>query len=139
MASRKGIIPAYKFRKDSSGDEFIGDHVNDILGLVEDEVVKAINEERRKCKVEIPTDFEVPYVSRVDAQKRVYFHVIKALKQAEYTAMIQFDGENSNKQKVYIHATWMTKEDSEQDKYMEDFLAAHSVSEKRKKEKRRRK
>jgi hypothetical protein len=126
MAYRKGILPAYKLRKQSKGDGFIEDYVNDILGLIEDDIEQAIERKELQAKSEIPTNFDIPHMANKKAQMYIYFHTMKALKTAEYIPRLELVG-GDHKQKAYMHTKWITKDDVEQEKYMNEFLKAHSV------------
>jgi hypothetical protein len=126
MSYRKGIIPAYKLRKQSKGDGFIEDYVNDNLGLIEDDIIQANERKELYSVTEIPTNYDIPYMDNARAQKHIYFHTMKALKAAEYKPRLQLEG-NDHRQKAYIHIKWITKDDVDQEKYMDEFLTAHSV------------
>jgi len=126
MAYRKGIIPAVKLRKQSKGDSFIEDYVNDILGLIEDDIILANERKELYSRTEVPTNYDVPFMSNARAQKYIYYHTLKALKSAEYIPRLQLDGKTHN-QKAYIHIRWITKDDIDQERYMDEFLTAHSV------------
>lgn len=140
MYSRKGIIPAYKFRKDSSGDDFLMDYVNTNLALVEDDIIKAVHEQRRECCTEIPDTYQIPYLDFDIARDKVFYHTIQALKQSEYTVRLEHRT-SKGKTRIYLHVTWMNQEDLKQEKYIEEFLLAHSIRtvDKRTKKKRKKK
>lgn len=126
MAYHKGIIPAFKLRKQSKGDGFIEDYVNSNLGLVEQDVINANERKELHAKTEIPTNYDVPFMEPARAQRHIYFHTIKALTKAEYKAVLELVGTDHN-QKAFIHTRWITKDDIIEEKYMDEYLTAHMV------------
>jgi hypothetical protein len=126
MSYRKGIIPAFKLRGQSKGDGFIEDYVNSNLGLIEDDIIQANERKDLFATTEIPTNYDVPFMENFRAQRCIYYHTLQALKKAEYIARIELIGRNQ-KQKAYIHARWVTKDDIEEEKYMDEFIMAHAI------------
>jgi hypothetical protein len=126
MSYRKGIIPAFKLRKQSKGDGFIEDYVNDNLGLIEDSIISANERKQLYAVTEIPTNYDVPFMDNARAQKHIYFHTLKALKSAEYKPSLRLDGKD-HRQRAYVIVRWVTKDDIDEEKYMDEFLTAHSV------------
>lgn len=126
MSYRKGIIPAFKLRKQSKGDGFIEDYVNDNLGLIEDSIVQANERKQLYARTEIPTNYDIPFMENARAQMHIYYHTLKALKAAEYEPSLQLDGRDHN-QRAFIIVKWITKDDVNEELYMNEFLTAHSV------------
>jgi len=126
MSYRKGIIPAFKLRGQAKGDGFIEDYVNSNLGLLEDDIILANERKELFATTEVPTNYDVPYMENFRAQRHIYYHTLQALKKAEYIGRLELVG-RSHKQKAYIHTRWVTKDDIEEEKYMDEFIAAHSI------------
>jgi hypothetical protein len=126
MSYRKGIIPAFKLRGQSKGDGFIEDYVNSNLGLIEDDIIQSNERKDLFATTEIPTNYDVPFMENFRAQRCIYYHTLQALKKAEYIARLELIGRNQ-KQKAYIHVRWVTKDDIEEEKYMDEFIIAHTI------------
>jgi hypothetical protein len=130
MSYRKGIIPAYTLRSQSKGDGFIVDYVNSNLGLIEDDIIQANERKELFATTELPTNYDIPNMENYRAQRFVYYHTLQALKKAEYIGKIEFVGHDHN-QKVFIHTRWVTKDDIDEEKYMDEFIMAHSTQSRR--------
>lgn len=126
MSYRKGIIPAFKLRGQAKGDGFIEDYVNLNLALIEDDIILANERKELFATTEIPTNYDVPYMENFRAQRHIYYHTLQALKKAEYVGRLELVG-RSQHQKAYIHTRWVTKDDIEEEKYMDEFISAHSI------------
>jgi hypothetical protein len=122
------IIPAYHFRAQSLGDGEIEGFVNDILQSIEDDIKSAVENEEKKTRTEIPTTFAVPGMDNKRAQRHVYFHVLRALKRNRYIPRIEIKQVQSDSQTVFVHVTWITKEDREMENYMDKFISAHQIN-----------
>lgn len=121
------IIPAYKIVEQVQGSGFIQDYVNEILPVIADDIQAAIDspEKKNHSITEIQTVFDVPGMDNKRAQMYVYFHLVRALKKSEYFPKIKFSGTRTNP-RVYIYVKWFSSEDIEMEKYMNDFIQAHS-------------
>lgn len=122
------IIPAYKIIEQVSGSGYIEDYVNELLPVIEDDIKNTIElpEKKNYSITEIPTVFDIPGMNNSRAQMFVYFHLLRALKKSEYFPRIHIDGKRSKEQKVYIIVKWFSEEDIELEKYMNDYIQAHS-------------
>jgi hypothetical protein len=125
--SHHRIIPAYHIKAQHLGDSAIEEYTNDILSTIGDDVREAIDREQTSCRTEIPTLYSVPGMNNSRAQRYVYFHVLRALKKAHYIPHIQIKNIRAEEQKVFIHTSWLTKEDRDMEHYMDKFIIAHQV------------
>ena len=121
------IIPAYHIVQQAKGDGFIEDYVNENLLVIQDDISQAVDNKLNYASTEVPTVFDVPGMTNSRAQMYVYFHILKALKQAEYFPRIKIIGNKSENQRVMIYVKWLSKEDVEMEKYMNKFIQAHSL------------
>lgn len=121
------IIPAYHIVRQGSGVGFIEDHVSEILLVVEEDVKRAVDERQNVAITEIPTTFDIPGMSNQRAQMYIYFHVLRALKQAQYFPNIMMQGKKAEEQRVFLYTRWFSKEDEEMEKYMDKYIKMHHV------------
>jgi hypothetical protein len=127
---RQRIIPAYRFKQQSSGDGVIQDYVNDILRVVEDDMKQSIEDEKTCSKTELAIYFDVPGMNNSRAKLHIYFHILAALKKAGYTPRLEILRLNIDKEIVFLHVTWLSKEDTSYEEYMVQFVKAHSIKKK---------
>jgi preprotein translocase subunit SecF len=103
----------------------VEDLAMDICLVIESDIEKAI-ERREDCSItEVSTSFEIPPMKREDAQRAVYYKILKELKTAGYRPSIQFKGTGSNQQ-VFIHVKWKTQLDETQQQAMDNFIKQHA-------------
>lgn len=119
------MIPAHHFRAKSSGDGIIRDYVIEFLRLIEDDIAQSIENDRTNSKTEIATYFDVPGMVNSRAQRHIYYHILTALRKAKYIPTIEIKNVRSDKQIVFIHVTWLTKEDTDHENYMDRFINSH--------------
>jgi hypothetical protein len=121
------LIPAYHFKSRSAGDGIIQDHVNELLHLIEDDMKQAIENDNTCAKTEIPAFFDIPGMDKKRARTHVYFHILRALRQANYIPSIEISKTNTGTPIVHIGITWLSKEDNDLEDQMDRFIEAHRV------------
>src|SRR6185437_3878050 len=123
------IIPAYQIMDQVQGGDYIQDYVNEILLVIEEDIQNAIDspDKKRYSVTEIQTMFDVPDMANKDAQRSVYYYLIRALKKAEYFPTIEFDKSKRNNPRVFMHVGWFSKEDIEAEKYMDSYILKNST------------
>ncbi len=124
------VIPAYKIIEQVSGCGFIQDYVNEIIPVIEDDIQFVIDSPEKKnySITELPTTFDIPGMTNNRAQMHVYFHLLRALKKADYFPKIEFINRNSHNQKVFLYIKWFSREDIEMERYMNKFIQAHDMT-----------
>lgn len=113
--------------RQSNGDGFIEDYVNELLCVIEEDIKLAIDNKRNFSRTEVPTNFNVPSMPNWRAQKHIYFHTLRALKSAQYFPTILIQGAKSESQQVFIYVKWFSKEDEEMEMYMDKYIKMHSM------------
>lgn len=126
MAEDKYLTPSKQLVHNSGERECIDEYVNEILGTVDEEIVKAKEAKLFKATAEIPTLFEVPGMTNQNSQRHVYFQLIRRLEKGGYQVKIDFRGSEATKQKVFVYVTWKTQAESKLEEYMDKYIKAHS-------------
>jgi hypothetical protein len=121
------MIPAYHFKSRSAGDGVIEDYVNDILRVIEDDMKQAIDNDLTRSRTEVSIYYEVPGMDNARAKKHIFFHTLRALRKAGYIPTLEEIAGPKNSPRAYIYVTWMTKEDTDYEEYMDRFIKAHST------------
>ncbi len=124
------IIPAYHISRQSNGDGMIEDEVNSILRVIEDDVRAAMERRVTLAITEMPTSFSIPNMMNDRAQMHIYYHVLKALREAQYDPKIRFSGSRFENQHVYIHTRWLSKEDREMEQHMDKYIKSYTMGKK---------
>jgi len=126
---KMSILPADKIRARAKGDGVIEEKVHDQLKIIEHEIKLAIEARGIEVKVEIPTTFGLPSMTNANAQRRIYYYILKAMHTAGYRAKIRSDGgADPMKQKVWIHVKWFDKNDEQEEAYMDRYIKANSFN-----------
>lgn len=124
---------AHKFLISNSDDivqstqlnELVIESVQNILSLLEDSIKTAIQARRSQTgPIEIQTHFDFPTMTHSRAQRYVYYHLIKALKDAKYVPEMTFHGERIDNQKVFINIQWVSREDVKMEAEMDRYIHA---------------
>lgn len=120
--SKFKICPAYKINNKTYHDTLLGEQIVKILQDVECSVKTAFDEHKRKCKIPLPTTFDIPGLQLANAQKHIYYHVAKTLQEADYDVKLKFLDISKNKQEVFMIVSWESPEVLQQEKDMDIFL-----------------
>jgi hypothetical protein len=123
MDKHQIIIPAYHFKKYTQSDSIIEEYVNDALRVINEDIQNAFDNEKTSAITEISTMFDVPGLTHARAQRYVYFHILQALEQAHYIPRIEIQ-----EKRVFMHITWITKEDRSAELYMDKFIMDHQIN-----------
>ena len=123
---QRGIVPASIIRRRAKGDGILEEYVYDILKVIEADVKTAMEKGKDESRTEIQTEFNIPPLPRVKAQRRVYYYLMKELTMCDYRPEIDIVGSKSGMQRVYIYVKWMTEDDEDEESYMDQFIKSHS-------------
>jgi len=122
MTTRFKIQPAIKLVHKDELILQIEEHVNEILAEVQDEVITANEIRNNKCKIELPTSFNIPPLKLSESRKQVYYYVLTALEEAQYSARLEILDK-----KVFLCVQWQPINDAEQEKYMNNYIKCHTT------------
>lgn len=104
-------------------NELIIEAVQNILTVLEDHIKTAIQNRRSQTgPVEIQTHFDFPSMTNARAQRYVYYHLIKALKEAKYMPNMTFYGDRVSNQKVCVNVQWVSREDVKMEAEMDRYI-----------------
>lgn len=121
------MLSSYEIKKNNEVDRIIQDIVREIL----DDIQCSINECREKLEnvvvVDIPTVFEIPTMRSEDAQRTIYYYILRALDYYKYDAKIKQLGSKRGTQKVQIHIMLESDEDIRMKKHMDDYIRQKSI------------
>lgn len=127
---RKTLIqPASKIREKARGNGMVDDLAADNLLVIETDIEKAMNNGADKSVTEIATSFSIPPMTREDAQRAVYYRILKELRDAEYTPRIEFRGKKEGEQRVFMHVKWVKPTEEDQKQVMNEYIAKHQFKE----------
>ena len=128
MANKiKVMIPAYHVREKTRGAYEIAGFVNQMLSLVEADIEDAIENEYPFAQTELDTDFVVPFMNNVTAQRKVYYNLAQTLVKANYTPRFLFINKKAEKQRVILYTTWKLKQEDAMDEYENQFIKSITV------------
>jgi hypothetical protein len=127
MTQFKPIILAKEVRSIMNGDGEIEEYVNEILGMLNDEIKDAIEKCHDNVTLSLRTLFDVPKMKNADVQLSVYYWISTTLEKAGYKVRFMFQGNKSETQKVFITIRWFKKQDTDMKKYMSDHIKSHTI------------
>lgn len=125
---KRSILSADRLRSRVKGSGIVEETGYDILLVIETDIERAIERKDNKSITELQTNFDIPPMKHQDAQRAVYFFVVKELVRAGYNAKIEFRGSREGEQRVFLHVTWVTKTDEIEIKAMDEYLKKHSYA-----------
>ena len=130
MAGRKITVnlPASVVKNRLRGDGVVEDYAEEILRLIEEDIQDAMENEKTSVITEIGTNFSVPNMSNMAAQRDIYYLVCNALIKADYSPRLLCNGVRSETQRVFILTKWRTPIDEEHEKYKDEFLSKITIS-----------
>lgn len=124
---RRYIKSADEIRQTVRGSGFVEEQAYDILLVIEQDIERAIENKKDSAITEIATNIDIPPMKRLDAQRAVYYKILKELRDSGYTPRIEIRGTREGEQQVFIHTTWRTELDETQDQVMDNFIKQHSI------------
>lgn len=124
-------IPAHKVKERTRGAVEIAEYVNEAIALIEEDIENAIENQQSMAITEINTSFDIPCMSNRDAQRDIYFLIGQALIKAGYFPLIEYIGEKSEDQRVFVYTRWNTEKDVEVNDYKDQFLKQITVKTKK--------
>lgn len=126
-SKRRLIKTADEIRRKVKGEGFVQEAAYDILLVIESDIEKAIENKSEESITEISTNFNFPPMKREDAQRAVYFCIIKELRESGYIPKIKFVGSKEGEQQVFIVVKWKTSLDETEEQAMDNYIKQHSV------------
>lgn len=105
-------ITGKTIRRKNHGCGFIKDQVDAILGDIETNIEQAHEQRKPFVIVELPQTFDIPHMKTIDAQRMIYFKILRELDRRDFEAKIYFPpryckqcGKNRSEQNLVIHKT----------------------------------
>lgn len=120
------IRPIELLTKRDSYKKDVNEKVREIISGIEDAIRDAHDNKHRSTVYSLPTVFNIPGISMGNAQKYVYFNVLKALNTAGYITKIRFIGEAAEKQEVKLIITWKTPEVKLKENEMDAYISKYT-------------
>jgi hypothetical protein len=77
---------------------------------------------RETVPVSVPIHFDIPYMANKDAQREIYYLVIKDLKKREFNVKIKLNEINT-----IFYVSWNTEDDKKVIEYKNTILAEHTI------------
>lgn len=125
MSHKFQIAPADDIVQSTQLNDLVIEAVQNLLTMIEDHIRSAIQARRSQTgPIELQTHFDFPTMTHSRAQRYVYYHLVKALKDAKYIPNITFHGDKINNQKVFINIQWVSKEDVKMEAEMDRYIQA---------------
>ena len=123
------IKPVSKLAKNITSKEII-EKCNELLDSIQDEIKSALESCATNITYELPTSFSIAHYTSQRAQRHIYYHILKALSDSAYIATIEFKGQASESQRVILKISWMTPDQLNREKKMDEFIKSKIVSQK---------
>ncbi len=125
MAHKFQIANSDEIVQSTQLNELVIEAVQNILTLLEDQIKSAIQARRSQTgPIEIQTHFDFPTMTHLRAQRYVYYHLLKALKDAKYMPEMTFYGDRISNQKVFVNVQWVSREDVKMEAEMDRYVQA---------------
>jgi len=129
MANNIHIKPVSKLTRNVASRDIV-DKCNEILLSIQEDIKGALENCDTFLIYELPTTFGIENYTSQRAQRHIYFHLLKALQEAEYIVKIEFRGTSSTSQRVFLHINWMTPEQKLKEAEMDSFIISKVIQKK---------
>lgn len=126
MRRRAVLIPAQHIREKIDGRIEIEEAVNDILQLVSSDIEDSVENGRNYAATILESTFNVPYMTNMDARRKIYFYVASALIDVNYNPKIYVDKQRN---RFVLYTSWQAKKQSKVDEYEANFLRSITLDE----------
>ncbi len=77
---------------------------------------------RETISISVPIHFDIPYMTNKDAQREIYYLIIKDLKKREFNVKIKLNANNT-----IFYVSWNTDDDKKVIEYKNTILAEHTI------------
>lgn len=116
MSLKADVLKENEVQKKSISRE-----VKNILGHIDDKI-KVAHEAgvRDPVKITVPINFNIPYMSNKDSQRRIYYLLIKDLKERGFHVKVKLE-ENST---VFI-VSWLSEQERDEIEYETAVILEH--------------
>jgi hypothetical protein len=101
--------------------EKIKKEINEILSLIDDKLKTAHEYGKHAVTVSVPIQFSIPYMANADAQRMVYYGILKSLKTRGFFPEIEM-----GKTFTLFHITWLSNEERKEISEQSGFIAQHT-------------
>ena len=93
---------AADIRRKAKGAGFVEDFIRDILALIKDDILAASERCSSEAITELPTDFNIPTMKPIEAQRQIYYFIAKQLESNGFIPTFSQTGKNTENQKWWI-------------------------------------
>jgi len=97
--------------------------IKSILSHIDEKIKLAFDSGSREAvPISIPIHFNIPYMSNKDAQREIYYLIIKDLKKREFNVKIKLNENNT-----IFFISWNSEDDKKIIEYKNTILAEHTI------------
>jgi hypothetical protein len=102
----------------------INKEIKSILSHIDERIKIAYDSGSREVvTISVPIHFNIPYMSNKDAQREIYYLIIKDLKKREFNVKIKLNQNNT-----LFYVTWNSDDDKKIIEYKNTILAEHTIT-----------
>jgi len=126
--SNSNFPKASAIRKTAKGAGYVEDYIRDVLNLIKDDILAAVERRATESVTAMPTDFSIPTMDPIEAQRMVYYYVAKKLESPDlgYVVSYVYSGQNTENQKWWIKVRWLTENDNAARQYMDQYIKSRT-------------
>lgn len=114
-------LKASSLKSNEAQKKAINREISNILASMDESIKTAHEQGRHDVQTSLPIQFSVAYMSNKDAQRFIYYRILKSLLEREF--MVEIDM-NINSTIFYI--TWISKDEKEDLELQTSVLAQHT-------------
>lgn len=128
LKNMSGFPKASEIRRTAKGAGYVEDYIRDVLNLIKDDILAAVERRDTESVTALPTDFSIPTMDPIEAQRMVYYYVAKKLESPDLGYMVNFvfKGQNTENQKWWIRVRWLTENDNAARQYMDQYIKSRT-------------
>ena len=126
MNPNSSFPKASDIRRKAKGSGYVEDYIRDILALIKDDILAAVERRSNEAVTELPCDFSIPTMHPAEAQRMIYYYVAKKVETMGYIPTFSWSGRNTENQKWWIRTRWLTENDENARIYMDQYIKSRT-------------
>ncbi len=95
--------------------------LSSIYASVDADIKVAYDQGKKYCVCSVPITYNIPFMTCADAQRYIYYHVLKSLLDREFRAEMEL-----KKEATLFHVTWLSKEEEDEIEQQNAILAKYT-------------
>lgn len=116
-------LKASSLKKNNAQIKAIGSELVHILNKIDDDLKIAHDDGRKSAVVSVPINFSIPYMKNSDAQRIIYYKILRSLLDRGFHPRIEL-----KKTATVFNVSWLSDEEKDEIKVQNTLLAKYTTT-----------